>query len=278
MGRVAAAFCLAAPRSAARSRPGTVRLATAGGALELFDYRLYQPSDDPRQIDWSAVARTGELVVRLREDEVTPRLQLVLDGSRSMAYSPEKLARAKELCLALAAIGRRDQLDVSLLVTSAAPLAATGAAVEPALSRALFDGEDDLAAGLARAPGATLAGSGIRVVVSDFFFPTDFARLVSRLRRGASTLHLVQLTTPEEREPPPHDAAELYDVESGARLDRVFGGQAVAAFMRRLAQHEALLAAAARAAGAALSPVSSADSLEAMARGLLSSLFSPRAR
>src|SRR5580692_9332876 len=81
----AARFALAAPRSGPMNRTGSVMGSRAGSSLEFRDYRNYEPGDDLRHIDWNAYARTDQLNVKLFREEVTPHLDLLIDGSKSMA-------------------------------------------------------------------------------------------------------------------------------------------------------------------------------------------------
>ncbi|NNC21098.1 DUF58 domain-containing protein, partial [Corallococcus exiguus] len=105
VARLAPGLSLALPRLPQRGRVGEVRATSAGSAMELHDFRAYQPGDDLRQLDWNAVARTGELVLRVRQDEVSPRVEVLLDGSRSMGLSPRKAAGAREVALLTVEVG-----------------------------------------------------------------------------------------------------------------------------------------------------------------------------
>ncbi len=53
-----------------------------GVGYEFFELRDYQPGDDFRKIVWSAVARTGKLIVREDEAEVQLKTMLFLDLSQ----------------------------------------------------------------------------------------------------------------------------------------------------------------------------------------------------
>lgn len=59
---------------------------------EFYGIRDYAPGDDPRRIVWSAVARTGELVVREAEHGITDRIAVVIDtcpdNYRTGRFSP----------------------------------------------------------------------------------------------------------------------------------------------------------------------------------------------
>lgn len=71
--------------------------AGVGSSIDFQDHRPYLPGDDPRYIDWQAYARTGNYIMKLYREEVSPRLDLVLDASNSMFLSPEKQTRSLEL-------------------------------------------------------------------------------------------------------------------------------------------------------------------------------------
>jgi uncharacterized protein (DUF58 family) len=101
-----------------------------GLGLDFRDHRPYSPGDDPRQLDWRAVARRDRLVLRQTEAEDDLALVLVTDGGAAMGYGEGaadkwSVARTLAAALAWAAIrqgdavglvrGHDDQLDVGLL-------------------------------------------------------------------------------------------------------------------------------------------------------------------
>src|SRR6476659_7507885 len=77
-------YALQIPQVAASSVIGSRLGRRAGSSIDFQDYREYQPGDDLRFIDWGIYARTDRLSIKLFREEVTPHLDLVLDGSRSM--------------------------------------------------------------------------------------------------------------------------------------------------------------------------------------------------
>lgn len=83
-------------------RPGRHTAARAGLGLDFRDHRPYVPGDDPRRLDWRAVARRERLVLRRTESEDELSLTLLLDGGAGMAYG-EGLAH--KLCYAHAIAG-----------------------------------------------------------------------------------------------------------------------------------------------------------------------------
>src|SRR5215213_1601379 len=70
---------------------GLHRSPRKGFSVEFAEYRPYQPGDDLRYIDWKIAARSDRWVVRQYEEETNLRASIVLDVSRSMAWSGAQL-------------------------------------------------------------------------------------------------------------------------------------------------------------------------------------------
>src|SRR5947209_14536148 len=70
---------------------GLHRSPRKGFSVEFAEYRPYQPGDDLRYIDWKIAARSDRWVVRQYEEENNLRSTIVLDVSRSMAWSGAQL-------------------------------------------------------------------------------------------------------------------------------------------------------------------------------------------
>ncbi len=68
-----------------------------GASMDFQDHRAYSPGDDPRHINWQAYARTGQYSMKLFREEVRPLIDIVLDVSPSMFFTPGKARRAVEL-------------------------------------------------------------------------------------------------------------------------------------------------------------------------------------
>src|SRR5438270_2868681 len=94
-------YALQIPQVAASGWTGTRSGRRAGSSIDFQDYREYQPGDDLRFIDWSIYARSDRLTVKLFREEVTPHLDLVLDGSASMALDDTAKAMAAARLTAL---------------------------------------------------------------------------------------------------------------------------------------------------------------------------------
>lgn len=110
-------------------RHGRHAAARAGLGLDFRDHRAYVPGDDPRRLDWRAVARRERLVLRRTESEDELSLTLLIDGGGGMDYGQgeqHKLRYAHAIAGGLAwlahrqgdpvgvALGRQQAVDVSL--------------------------------------------------------------------------------------------------------------------------------------------------------------------
>src|SRR6184192_4009680 len=70
---------------------GLHRSPRKGFSVEFAEYRPYQPGDDLRYIDWKIAARSDRWVVKQYEEETNLRASIVLDVSKSMAWSGAQL-------------------------------------------------------------------------------------------------------------------------------------------------------------------------------------------
>jgi uncharacterized protein (DUF58 family) len=61
-----------------------------GYSIEFNDYRIYQPGDDLRHLDWRYYARADKLCIKRYEQETNLQFHIISDTSRSMAYQGGK--------------------------------------------------------------------------------------------------------------------------------------------------------------------------------------------
>lgn len=89
---------------------GGNRSQSIGTGQEFSQYRNYEPGDDLRQLDWKMYARSERYYIKQSEIETNITVKFVLDGSRSMSYTEEKITKlqfAKVLASALAYLARK---------------------------------------------------------------------------------------------------------------------------------------------------------------------------
>src|SRR6478752_4982906 len=105
---------------------GLHRSPRKGFSVEFAEHRPYQAGDEPRHVDWKLAARADRWVVKQFEEETNLRATIVLDVSRSMAWSGgttnaagtprlTKLAYAEQLVAALSLLFLRQRDAVGLI-------------------------------------------------------------------------------------------------------------------------------------------------------------------
>lgn len=193
----------------------------SGSSLEFQDHRRYVPGDDPRHINWSATARTGEYVLKQWREEVSPSVELLLDHSPSMFLGEEKGRRTWELAYFCIEAARRSGARLRvvrlgrgrLAPPEEIPLERALAHDWPALPAAPLQ-PAALAAELARAetrPGA------IRVLVSDLLDPSAPGDAAAALAATGGRALVLAPSAAAERDPDWSGNVEWEDCESGAR-------------------------------------------------------------
>jgi len=214
----AAATCFRLPfRSRVwRGRVGNFAGGGAGGSIEFQDHRPYVPGDDPRHLDWPAYARTGHYVLKLYREEVSPVVDVVLDGSGSMSFDELKKKRALELFAFARRSARENQCG-----TRAWVLGENGPA--PVLDESF----DVFAFAGSRLRKVTLdvvpfRPGSLRVLLTDALFPEPPEALLRPLVSGRGQGVVLAPSSLSESSPDWLGALELEDCESGARrLERV---------------------------------------------------------
>ena len=100
-------------RSLTRGESVSIR---KGASLEFSDYRLYQPGDDFRYLDWNIYNRLNRLFVKLFTAEENLTVHILIDTSKSMSFgNPTKLWYGGRLAAALGylAVSNLDRVGVS---------------------------------------------------------------------------------------------------------------------------------------------------------------------
>jgi uncharacterized protein (DUF58 family) len=253
-------YALQIPQVAASGWNGSRSGRRTGSSIDFQDYREYQPGDDLRLIDWGIYARTDRLTVKLFREEVTPHLDLMLDGSRSMNL--ENTAKANA-------------------VAQLAALLATAAANAQCTQAVWLSGE-----GFQRLPNDTLTPSawdklemesrrtpeqsfgilppqlrrlGVRVLVSDLLWPGEPLQILRRLRDGAAAVFVLQLLARADATPPEHGNLRVVDSETGAESEIYIDASVAKQYADNLAQLQQSWADACRQCGAHLTTLVAED-------------------
>ncbi|MBR3681708.1 MAG: DUF58 domain-containing protein [Clostridia bacterium] len=201
---------------------------TYGQTVEFADYREYMLGDDIRRIDWNLYSRFEKYFLKLFTDERQMHTQIFLDCSASMGKnSPQKAEYAVAVAAALGYLSVHNMDKVSFkLIKGEKSEDPFGTLVGKraffnaisSLGELEFEGECDLRSAIINAPNQG-NNDGLTVIISDFFTDSDWKSAVDYLCYKERQVLLVQVITPEEREPLYSGRVNLLDSEAGDELD-----------------------------------------------------------
>jgi len=182
-----------------------------GFSVEFTEHRAYQPGDEPRYLDWRIFARSDRLFVKQFEQETNLRSMILVDASRSMAWTgdPERLTKrayADRLAAALALILLRQRDATGLITFDEAVREIIPARVKSGqwirFVRGLLDTPDGQGtaahAALQRITGL-LRRRGLVILLSDLLFDRELALAALRyLRHRGHQVVVLHLMDPAE--------------------------------------------------------------------------------
>jgi uncharacterized protein (DUF58 family) len=179
-----------------------------GQSMDFSEFRPYQPGDDLRSLDWKVYGRTDRLYTKLYVPEQEETVFFLLDTSLSMSGKWSTL-QTVVLGLANVVLGQGDRVAVLPLTnpqlsdkrglapgrgrSNLARIAKFLKELEPAGSTHLDDAFQEAS--------RKLKMRCHTVVVSDFLQPGAGLKGLSQLRYGRHRLSLIQLLTPQEKDP-----------------------------------------------------------------------------
>lgn len=261
-------YRLGLPRMPVSGRSGELLGRGTGASLEFREYREYAPGDDIRHVDWAAYARSDSLMVRLFREEISPRMDVLLDVSRSMTTSQSKTLLARQLAavFALMSGAAGSQPSISLLGDERPTGHLTLEMIEQ-LEAVRFDAVAPIDALLAER-AVPLKRHAVRVLISDFLFPHEPGSLIRRLAGGASVLWVIQILSEWEAHPEAAGGQRLVDIESRRETDLLLNRQVVAGYLQRLHRLQDELSLHCRRHHSTFVPVIADDGLQAVCEEL----------
>ncbi len=236
------------PRGVAGQRLGR----GTGASLEFQDRRTYAAGDDVRHLDWRAFARTDQLLVRQYREEVLPRVEILLDVSRSMAVEDAKAAAAVDVVALIATAARNESFQVQIALVGERPELVDAVRFEQ--HGAEFTGRAMWTDCAARTLALLRPGS-MRVLVGDFLCACSAADIIRPVAAQGRSLALVHVLGALDLDPPVGTALRLTDAEDDTTRDLVLDRKTVQRYRERLARLENELESECRRAGARFAAV-----------------------
>lgn len=251
-------YVLSAPTGRGVGTTGSRLGNRAGNSLEFLDHRPYQPGDDLRHLDWSAYGRSDRLIVKMFQEEMNPHLDLIVDGSRSMALSSPhdgsespKLGATLGMASLLARAAENAGFGHHLWVTGDDGCQRLENGRErPSHWRGLsFDGRFSPAESMSRTP-PNLKPHGIRMFLSDLFWVGDPMTMLHILARNSAMTVIVQILAQSDRDPPTPGNVELVDAETDEIMDVFISDSSAKRYQEAFTRHQEQWRYAARQIGA----------------------------
>lgn len=249
-----------------------------GGSAEFQEHRPYTAGDDVRRIDWAAMARSGQPVVKVFRAEEDIIARLVCDASASLDFGePSKLYAAKRLAAAVGYLALADSERAQVVTARDGdarlhpPARGRGglAALLRVLDSIQATGRTDLAGTVQRVLRES-ARPGLLLVVSDFFDPGPVLSALSRAVAAGHDVILAQVLAHEEMEPSHEGDWAFEDAETGELVELTVDASAVEAYTERLIALCEQLRAWARRHGALYVRHRSDESIEPVIRSIVS--------
>jgi uncharacterized protein (DUF58 family) len=211
---------------------GLHRSPRKGFSVEFAEHRMYQPGDEIRRLDWKILARSERLYVKQFEEETNLRAMLLVDTSRSMAWTghPDrvlpKIDYARRLAAALGLILLRQRDATGLIafddqVRTVLPPRARWAQFRQLTARlaALETGQGTAAVPALSRVVDLLKRRGLVILISDLLFDPAAALAAMRfLRHRGHQVAVFHLLDPGELELEGPAEARFEDPETHASV------------------------------------------------------------
>jgi uncharacterized protein (DUF58 family) len=247
---------------------GEKRSRRKGNSAEYADHREYVHGDDLRRLDWHALARLDQMLIRLYAAEETLPLEVVLDASASMDFGePTKFLTAARVGCVLTQIALLHGTPVRWRVS-------TGDTLEPIK----LAGRNDLGRILHVLDGVTPGGSGnleseLRagarqgprkrslVVLTDGYDSDPVQAALRACRAAGTSVYLLLVLSPDEVDPSQRGEFTLIDAESNEESGLVLDRKTIQRYRERLQEWRAEWQAFCRSTGTAMLELSSAQKI-----------------
>jgi uncharacterized protein (DUF58 family) len=211
---------------------GLHRSPRRGFSVEFAEHRTYQPGDELRYVDWKLLGRKDRLYVKQYEEETNLRAMLVMDVSRSMAWSGDpasvltKMAYVQRLVAALALLLIRQRDATGLIAFDEAVRAVVPARARSAHWQQLLVTVGGLAPGLGTAAEPALRRvmdllrrRGLVILISDLLLDRELVlRALKFLRHRGHQVMVLHVMDPAEMDLSGPAEARFEDPETRAAV------------------------------------------------------------
>jgi len=200
-----------------------------GFSVEFAEYRSYESGDEVRHIDWKLYGKTNRLYVKRYEEETNLRAHLILDTSKSMAYTSGGISKLQYGSYLLAAlsylmISQQDAAGVVLFdesIRSFVPPKSTPSHLNTLLN--VLDvkspGNDTKIEPVLHEMAERIKKRGLVIIISDLFDdPKNIMNGLKHFRHSKQEVILFHILDRNELEFNFNTRTKFVDMESGEEI------------------------------------------------------------
>ena len=225
-----------------RGATGEFSGSASGASMDFQDHRAYTPGDDPRHINWQAYARTGQYSMKLFREEIRPVVDLILDASPSMFFTPRKEKRSLELLQFLTDSSMAAGASVRIhAISNDASIAIDPMTLKAGKWRnevkALLPSDPSAPPEVHRLP---LRSHALRVFISDLLFPADPKPILQTLSQGQGIPILFCPYATEEAAPDWSGNYDFIDAERNTQHPHRIEAATLKRYLQAYANHFAM--------------------------------------
>lgn len=223
---------------------GSHRAQRIGSSMDFSDYRAYHLGDDVRQIDWNVYARSEKYFIKRFLDEQELRVQIVVDGTKSMNSQPEKWLFAKQIAAALGYIvlQQDDRLHFSYINDfDRPPFHQKGSTAKQQFLHTLqhFSEPSLQSSFTEKASKYLIKGQSVLIIITDALEPIEKLELfIRRLQNYASDVRFIQIVEPNIHHPTFSGDTELFDIETEKTMNVSITSDTLQKYFESKNQHE----------------------------------------
>jgi len=214
-----------------------------GSSLEFSDYRIYQPGDDIRQIDWNVYGRTQKHYIKRFLDERELSISIYLDGSSSMRKSPAKWELAKLIAASLSYIvlNNEDRLHFFSVSSSGVyPVKRKGSVYGKRTFMEIINLNQEAKTGefMKSLSGVIRKGAQLSIIVTDGLERLEeIESLFKKIAAFRREIWLIQVLSEDELSPSYSGDVKLVDSETDTAVNVSMNPKLIADYKFRLTEH-----------------------------------------
>ena len=200
-----------------------------GFSVEFAEHRSYEPGDEIRHIDWKLYGKTNRLYVKRYEEETNLRAHLILDTSKSMAYTSGGVSKLEYGSYLLAALSylmirQQDAAGVILFdknIRAFIPPKSIPSHLNTLLNTLDIDspGEDTRIEPVLHEMAERIKKRGLVIIISDLFDdPENIMNGLKHFRHSKQEVILFHILDRNELEFDFNTRTKFVDMESGEEI------------------------------------------------------------